>query len=395
MAISHDLNGGRRVRIERGDHTVLVSQGRGGYIQRPPFVAYGHTYVQRTYVRGGAVYARVYRPFAFRGIELDVYAHPHFFGLGFYAWAGTPWPVPVHYRWDFSHAPGCACNASYFAPEPVYPGAPLWLSDYVMANSLQQGYQDASESGAAGTQACTSQGQTPVSSDVKQAISGEVSRQIQQEQAEAATGAAASILDGRSHVLVASASLIADAGDQQCAISSGDVVYFSGASAVNGANANIQMLASKGVDCAAGSFASVALDQLQEMQNRMAETIDQGLAYLRSQQGKGGLPILPASAMTAPADAPVAAAMPAPDPNAAQELQQESQDATQAEQEAVNETTSSPTAGPNTITLGQTVADVEKALGAPAKAVDLGAKQLYIYQNLKVTFVNGRVSDVM
>ena len=34
------------------------------------------------------------------------------------------------------------------------------------------------------------------------------------------------------------------------------------------------------------------------------------------------------------------------------------------------------------------------SLGQPEKIVNLGAKQIYVYKDLKVTFVKGKVSDV-
>jgi hypothetical protein len=49
---------------------------------------------------------------------------------------------------------------------------------------------------------------------------------------------------------------------------------------------------------------------------------------------------------------------------------------------------------PQTIHLGQTTDQVVSALGKPEKIVDLGAKQIYVYKDLKITLVNGKVSDV-
>lgn len=49
---------------------------------------------------------------------------------------------------------------------------------------------------------------------------------------------------------------------------------------------------------------------------------------------------------------------------------------------------------PRTIELGQTPDQVVAALGQPEKIVNLGAKQIYLYKDLKVTFMNGKVSDV-
>ena len=51
-------------------------------------------------------------------------------------------------------------------------------------------------------------------------------------------------------------------------------------------------------------------------------------------------------------------------------------------------------AEPQTIEKGQTTDQVQAALGKPDKIVNLGAKQIYVYKDLKVTFVNGKVSDV-
>lgn len=51
-------------------------------------------------------------------------------------------------------------------------------------------------------------------------------------------------------------------------------------------------------------------------------------------------------------------------------------------------------AEPQTIQLGQSIDDVTNALGKPEKIVNLGAKQIYVYRDLKITFVKGKVTDV-
>jgi hypothetical protein len=38
--------------------------------------------------------------------------------------------------------------------------------------------------------------------------------------------------------------------------------------------------------------------------------------------------------------------------------------------------------------------DVTTALGQPEKMVNLGKKQIYVYKDLKITFVDGKVTDV-
>ena len=51
-------------------------------------------------------------------------------------------------------------------------------------------------------------------------------------------------------------------------------------------------------------------------------------------------------------------------------------------------------AEPQTIEKGQTPDQVQGSLGKPDKIVNLGTKQIWVYKDLKVTFVNGKVSDV-
>lgn len=53
-----------------------------------------------------------------------------------------------------------------------------------------------------------------------------------------------------------------------------------------------------------------------------------------------------------------------------------------------------PPPEPQQIEKGQTPEQVKSAIGQPDKIVNLGAKQIYVYKDIKVTFVNGKVSDV-
>jgi hypothetical protein len=51
-------------------------------------------------------------------------------------------------------------------------------------------------------------------------------------------------------------------------------------------------------------------------------------------------------------------------------------------------------APPRTIRLGQTPGEVMAILGQPQKIANLETKMIYVYPDLKVTFVDGKVSDV-
>ena len=47
-----------------------------------------------------------------------------------------------------------------------------------------------------------------------------------------------------------------------------------------------------------------------------------------------------------------------------------------------------------TIQLGQNPSEVESILGKPEKVVDLGAKKIFVYKDMKVVFIDNKVSDV-
>lgn len=64
------------------------------------------------------------------------------------------------------------------------------------------------------------------------------------------------------------------------------------------------------------------------------------------------------------------------------------------EQSAPQQPQSAKQAEPQTVQLGMTPDQVVSALGKPDKIVNLGAKQLYIYKDMKLTFLNGKVADV-
>ena len=53
-----------------------------------------------------------------------------------------------------------------------------------------------------------------------------------------------------------------------------------------------------------------------------------------------------------------------------------------------------PAAPTATIELGQTPDQVKAALGAPTRIANLGPKVIYYYNGMKVTFKEGKVSDV-
>ena len=158
-------------------------------------------------------------------------------------------------------------------------------------------------------------------------------------------------------------------------------------------SADVIVLSSRGRDCRRGSMVSVELQDLQEMQNQMLSTIDRGMSDLQSKQGQGGLPTLPqGSAGTI--DTPFAQEAAQPDANVAGELTSASQEADRAEQQAVGQGADAVGGAPPTLSLGLSIDEVRAIQGEPEKVVDLGSKRIYVYKDLKITFIDGKVSDI-
>ena len=424
MDIHHGLDGNRRVSVERADHSrVYAERGGRGYVQHP-YMYHGREYGHRTYYDHGRYYDRYYNRYPYRGVYMDVYAPARYYPVGFYGWAYNPWAVPVVYSWGWGGAPWYGYYGAYFAPYPVYPSAAFWLTDYLIATSLQAAYaaQAADAQAAAVAAANAPPALTP---DVKQMVADEVKRQISLENSEAAANAqsqqpdpasssiARMLSDNQPHVFIAGTDLdVVDAAGAECPISHGDIIEVVSAPPADASGATAVVLASKGgKECAKADHVTIAFNDLQDMQNHMRETIDTGMGDLQSKQGKGGLPAAPPSATAAPVQAAFAVGAPPPDTTASTEIVAQTQAADQAEQEVASatpvsgpaDTTASaptpaaptaPAAAPTTIALGQTVDQVTTSMGQPTRIIDLGTKKVYVYKDMKITFKVGKVSDV-
>lgn len=412
MDVHRNLSGNRRVVVERGDHSrVVVERGGHGYVQRP-YSWHGHEYARRSYYYHGRYYNNYYGRYYYRGAYINPYYPSYYWGPAYYGWVYNPWVNPIRFAWGWNANPWYGYYGSWFTPYPVYASASLWLTDYIISNSLAAAYQARLDAQAQNAQM---EGAAPLSPEVKQLIADEVRSQVALENAEAKTAgggaepdAASSSIqrmldDGRPHVFVAGHDLdVVDAGGNECALSEGDAVQLAGRTAPDATAVNLAVLATKGgKECPKGDTVSVQLADLQDMQNHMRETIDQGMQELQKKQGTGGLPPAPAAAKAAPVESAMAASAPPPPPEkeVASELNQQAQEADRVEKQATAEAANGPSdaaapAPTANITEGQSIDDVTAALGQPTKIVNLGAKKIYVYKDLKITFKDGKVSDV-
>jgi hypothetical protein len=416
LDIHHGLNGNRAVSVERADHSrVFAERGRPGFVQRP-YNFHGHDFARRTYFYHGRAYSHFYHGFGFRGMYLNVYAPGFYYGPAFYGWAYNPWAAPITFGWGWGGSPWYGYYGGYFAPYPVYPNASYWLTDYMISQDLQAAYAAHQEAGEADGAPSAAGGPPELTPDVKQQIADEVRNQLALENQEAqqnarqqdvdpgSSGIARQLNDaahGRQHVFVVGTALdVVDASQTECLLSDGDVLALQAAPPDDATAADLLVLSSKGgQECQKRATVSVSLEDLQEMQNHMRESIDQGLQELQARQGKGGIPVAPASPQVTPAL--YASVAPPQDPGVEAELQQQAQQGDQAEKDVTSDgfqgnaaMRSVAPAAPATVTLGQTQGDVEGILGQPTSKAILGPKVIYNYNGMKVIFKDGKVADV-
>ena len=420
MDVHHGLNGGRRVSMERHDGSrVFAERGRRGYVERG-YAFHGHDFARRSYFYHGHEYNRFYRGWGYRGLMLNVYAPGFYFHPGFYGWAYNPWAVPIAFGWGWGGAPWYGRYGYYFQPYPVYPSAAFWLTDYIISQNLQAAYaaqQEAAETAPAPDGG--GGGQPVLTPEVKQMIADEVKAQLALENSEAqqntqgqdidpgSSGIARLLSDGHPHVFVAGGNLdVTDASGQECVVSDGDTLQLRQPPPSDATTASLVVLSSKGnPECQISLTVQVQLTDLQEMQNHMRETIDQGLQDLQAKQGTGGLPAAPPSAQAPPETAQYAAVAPPPEANLASDIQGADAQSAQAEKDVTAEAATpdggaasaapdAAPAAPASVELGQTTDQVKAALGEPTKMANLGPKVIYYYSGMKVTFKDGKVSDV-
>jgi hypothetical protein len=222
------------------------------------------------------------------------------------------------------------------------------------------------------------------------------------------SGIARLLSDGHPHVFVAGGSLdVTDASGQECVVSDGDTLQLRQPPPSDATTASLVVLSSKGnPECQISLTVQVQLTDLQEMQNHMRETIDQGLQDLQAKQGTGGLPAAPPSAQAPPETAQYAAVAPPPEANLASDIQGADAQSAQAEKDVTAEAAApdgggaasaapdAAPAAPASVELGQTTDQVKASLGEPTKMANLGPKVIYYYSGMKVTFKDGKVSDV-
>jgi len=361
MHIEHGMHGGRKVvSTHNGARVVSNGKGRGGYVQRAYVTRGGTSYYSRTYVYNGVYRTGVYQGYYYGGSPYYGYYPAYYYQPAYYGWAYNPWPAPVAYGWGWGGAPWYGYYGAYYQPYPVYPSAAFWLTDYMLAASLQAAYAaqaeanegwllrpDASEGTlVASLLAVPAPADAPkLSADVKKDLSEEVKIILAAEQADAGKGKGSSAgpaaskdapppaLDPKFKTFVVSADLsLVVAEGEECGLTDGDVVVRTTDTPDDDKNVQVKVVASNKADCAIGKQGPLAVEDLQEMYNHFRESLKDGMGELAKKQGTGGLPKAPDTKTTA-GDVPA----PEPDKSAEKALKDQAASADQTEAEVKQE----------------------------------------------------------
>jgi hypothetical protein len=372
MHIERGVHGGRTTVTERNGARI-VTRGHGGYVQRAYLTRGGHAYYSRTFYAGGRYHVGLYRGYGWGGRTYFGYYPGVWYHPGFYGWGFHPWGAPVFWgvgAWGWGGAPWWGFYGGWWNPYPSYAAPYFWLTDYLLAQSLQAAYAARAEANADAVAADAAAGAgdnggggdggdaAPAASsgvtltpEVKDAIAQEVKAQLAAQQAQAATqgGAAAGAapaptdasntpppaLDPAQRTFVVDSDVTAVANGQECGLTAGDVVTRLTDTPDADQTVNASVSATKKGDCASGQTVAVKVDDLQEMYNHFQEQLTNGLGDLAKKQGTGGMPAAPDVATQASAVPP-----PAPDTSVAKTLQDQQAQADSTEAQVKQEAAS-------------------------------------------------------
>jgi hypothetical protein len=362
IEIQHGLHGGRSIVSAHNGARIVTTGRNGGYVQRNYVVRNGNTYVSRTYVVNNVTYTSVYRSYSYGGYCCYYgYAPAFYWHPVYYGWAYNPWPAPVYYGWGWTAAPWYGYYGPYYyAPYPVYPSAAFWITDWMIAASLQASYEASVQVGELDPLGpdfplVAGLGRIPVAPDasrnvvltkeIKDQLAEEIKTQLAADQAEASKGKSSAASSGggtvpaldpkwRTFVVHNELSVVAD-GDE-CSLTEGDVISRVSDTPDQDKILDVKVLASKKNDCGVGKLVGVSLDDLEEMHNHFREQIIAGMKELASKQGTGGLPKAPNTGMQDGEVPP-----PAPDSSAAKALKDQQAEADKTEADVKQEAASS------------------------------------------------------
>jgi len=369
----------RQTHLTGGGRVSEVSHGSAGGQVR--VVRYGNTLsgtvertirpglMSRTFVSGGHVlYTRVYQTHVWHQFG-RTFAYERFvpavrYPGVYYAWALGAWPHPVAYAWGWQVQPWYPTYGVLFTPYPVYASPDLWMTDYIIAQSMQTAYQaqiaapasqpspqevpaapapDSSVAAPAAqpgdvapalqpsdaTPAPQSSG-TPsaplapppaITPQVKAQLNAQIKVQLQEQQAAAATPATLTTQSTPpalrpNHVFFQVVQpLNVPTANGHCSLSGSDYIKRTGAMSNDDWMIPVVVELSRPSDCPEGLATSIGLNDLNAMENEQEAQVLEAMQAASKSMGPNGPPSGPGAQPTLIADGSAA-----PDPGALQAI---------------------------------------------------------------------------
>jgi hypothetical protein len=229
----------------------------------------------------------------------------------------NPWGRRTIYPWPWVDQQWYRFYVRYFTPALYYTDSYMWLTDYVVSQTLETGYEEGPPTiGGAGAtgfdmlydEALTDDDELysdqdyPISEELRAALAAEIRQQLAEERAMSGGVEDPNQVDlpawlKPDRLFMVSRSLEAAAGQRSCELSHGDILRLTAPPLEDSTAALLKVVASKRGDCPAGLEVTAALPDLQEMLNDLRARLDEGLEALRSGQGQNGLPAAPRAAL--------------------------------------------------------------------------------------------------
>jgi len=327
------------VRVQHGDELRTIHRGPGGlrvvdHVRPRVGGGYARTYafgphhgftehpmgnrpgyMQRTYMVHGHSYAVVYRGYHYHGygfyrpVPAAIYSH------AYYGWAVHPWAAPVRIQVGFEKQPWYPAYGATFVPYPVYASPDQWMTDQILAENMQQAYEDGQDArsqpdvapaDAAGYASVTP---PPVDATLKAQIDTQVKTIVQEQDAAAQSGPAAMApqLDATTAaveetpdalkpghtVFRVGTPLTVEANGETCTLNTNDWVQRTGDLDAQTGEVPVTVVTSRPTDCANGAATMVALSDLTSMDNDLNQQVMAQLDKAAGLSGKNALPGMP------------------------------------------------------------------------------------------------------
>jgi len=365
---NHLASGSRGSEVSSGPaggqvHVVHYGNTLSGTVERT--IRPGLT--SRTFVGGGRVlYTHVYQHHIWhqfgRTFAYETFVPAVRYPAVYYAWALAAWPRPVPYAWGWQVQPWYPMYGALFTPYPVYASPDLWMTDYIIAQSMQTAYQQtpappaeplpqgtltapASDSGITAPAAQPSDSATvpqasavPQSSatppapvamppaitpQVKAELNGQIRVQLQEQQAAAATPVTLTTQSGPpalkpNHVFFQVVQpLDVPTANGHCSLKANDYIKRTGGMSNDDWKIPVVVELSRPSDCPEGLLTRIGLNDLNAMENEQEAQVLEAMQAASKSMGPNGPPRSPGVHPTLIADGNAA-----PDAGALEALRQ-------------------------------------------------------------------------